>query len=547
MLRVSRLTSFGSAFVAALLLTARGDALAASAAQCPLAAPQTIAAGLAVAGASAALEPGGTSVGSQSAGAFDPQADIARREAERGQFERLLAARPLLPAQTALQLAITPEQRAGIEQDVPGNGREKVGEALDVGQTVDFSAVDARALASGTIDVANGIAARNGAAGVTWAIELSSPDATALRLRFEDVELAPGVSLHVYNELGRVAGPYTGRGPDGDGAFWSASVFGSRVVVQLLADDADALRASHFTVSKAMHFGSRFRIADSIRPRYAVGPSPDSVDFCGTQVPNCTVDGMCALQSNQGLANAINAVAHLQFVDGASAYICTGTLLNTSLAGSAAPKPYLLTANHCIHSQPSASSLEAYFRYHTAFCNGACTWTLTQVNGSSLMVTGAAPTYADFTLLRLSPIPSGSGLMLAGWASGALVEGAYLLRLSHPEGAPLAYSLRRLRKNNVNLTHCAGAAEPIFMYSGLAMQSSDAAGAVAGGSSGSAAIVLNDNASDVYVVGQLTGDCPAGGDTCNANTDATVDGAFSASFPYLRRFLVDRIFASGFE
>ena len=43
---------------------------------------------------------------------------------------RLLAARPLLPAQTALQLAITPEQRAGIEQDVPGNGREKVGEAL---------------------------------------------------------------------------------------------------------------------------------------------------------------------------------------------------------------------------------------------------------------------------------------------------------------------------------------------------------------------------------------------------------------------------------
>lgn len=544
MLKSSRLACFGGGFVAALLLAACGDAVAASDAQCALAPPQTIATGLAAAAASAALEPGGIRVGSESTGPFDAQADIARLAAERAEFERLLSARPLLPAQPALRVAITPEQRAGIEQDAPGNGRQKVGVALDVGQVVDFSGLDARASAAGAIDIANGIAARGGA---TWAIELSSPDATALRLRFDHVDLAPGVSLHVYNELGRVAGAYTERGPDGDGSFWSSSIFGDRVVVQLSAGDVDALRASRFTIEQAMHFGSRFRIAESMRSRYAGGPSPDSVDFCGAPVPNCSVDGMCALQSNPGLANVVNAVAHLEFIDGASAYICTGTLLNTSLAGSGPRAPYLLTANHCINSQASASSLAAYFRYHTAYCNGACTWTLTQVNGSTLLVSGARPTYADFTLLRLSPIPSGSGLMLAGWASGALVDGAYLLRLSHPEGAPLAYSLRRLRKNSPNLTHCAGAAEPTFMYSGLTAQSSDAAGAVAGGSSGSAAIVLKDDASDIYVVGQLLGDCPGGGDTCNANTDATIDGAFSASFPYLKRFLVDRIFVGGFE
>jgi len=547
MRRFSRFTLIGGGFAAAAWLLACDTAAAASDAQCPLAAPQAVAAGLVAAGAGASLEPGGIRVGSESAGAFDAQADIARHEAERVEFERLLATRPLLPAEPALRVAITAQQRAAIEQGAIGAGRRKVGEAVDVGQVVDFSGMDARALASGAVDVAGGVAARNGAAGASWAIELSSPDATALRLFFEDVELAPGVTLAVYNELGRVAGPYAGRGADGTGSFWSSSVFGDRIVVQVRADDVQALRASRFTVSRAMHFGSGFHVAESARPRYAVGPSPDSTDFCGTQVPNCKVDGMCALQTNAGLANIVNAVAHLEFVDGGSAYICTGTLLNTSLAGSGPRAPYLLTANHCISTQASATSVEAYFRYHTASCNGACNWTLTQVNGSTLLATGAAPNYSDFTLLRLSPIPTGSGLMLAGWASGALVEGAYLLRMSHPEGAPLAYSLRRLRKNNSSLTHCAGAAEPTFMYSGLMTQSSDAEGAVAGGSSGSAAVVLNDDASDVYVVGQLIGDCPDGSDTCNPNANATVDGAFSASFPYLKRFLVDRIFASGFE
>lgn len=548
MREISRTTWICGWLVASLLRAPWAGAADANGAACPVASPKVVASSLASAAANAATLSDGMRLSSESTGPADAQAAADRREAERAEFERILAARPLLPAAPAIQLTITPAQRAAIEQDAPGSGRQKVGTALEVNQSVDFSQLAAGDMKAGSsVTIGRGIVVGKGTAGAVWEIELASVGAKALRLQFSGVDLALGVSLYVYNEAGRVAGPYVGKGPDGSGEFWSASVFGDRVRVQLRADRIDALKTSRLVIAKAMHLGARFHIADAIQQQYVSGPSPDDTDFCGAQVPDCYADGMCALQSNPGLANALNAIAHLEFVDGADTYICTGTLLNSSLAGNGTRPPYLLTANHCISTQPSASSLEAYFHYHTASCNGACTWTLTQINGSALMVTGALPTYADFTLLRLSPIPSGSGLVLLGWTAATVVEGGYLLRLSHPAGAPLAYSLRRKRANNPDLPHCAGASEPTFMYSGLESQSTDAVGAVAGGSSGSAAIVLNDDASDVYVVGQLLGHCPDSGDTCNADTDATVDGAFSASFPYLRRYLVDRIFADGFD
>lgn len=507
----------------------------AAAAACPLASPANLGLGLAAARASTSFAAGGESLPSAPLEPYDAEAAAQRRADEHALFETLLAARPP-QAVPVIEAVLDAAARASIEQEGADAGRLKVGAAVAIGRRVDFGAATEGA-------VAGGLLVRHGEPAV-WEIELHLPGAKAVRVHFGDVALADGAQLYVYNEAGRVAGPYDGtRGDD----FWAASVFGDRVRVQLRARDGAALAASRFTIVEAMHLGVRYRIADALRRQYDTGPSPNDINFCNVPVPDCTIDGMCALQANPGLSNATKAVAHLEFVDGGNGYICSGTLLNSALAGNGARQPYLLTANHCISTAASATSVKAYFHYHTASCGGACSWNLVEVDGATLMVTGALPTYADFTLLRLSPLPSGSGLVLLGWNSGEIVEGGYLLRLSHPEGAPLAYSLRRLRIDNAALPHCTGASEPTFLYSGLAAQSSDAAGGVSGGSSGSAAIVLNDDASDVYVVGQLLGHCPDSGDSCNPNADATVDGAFRASFPYLRRFLVDRIFAGGFE
>lgn len=523
-------------------------------ASCPVAPSQSAAAGLAMAPVTRAMRRGdGISLRSESTGPYDPQAAAQRREAERQTFERILVARPLLPA-AALSLSITPQQRESIEQG-NGGGRLRVGTALAIGQKVDFASVDTPALARGDLAFARGVL-REHASVLVWEIEVVSVQASALRLQFSDIWLAPGVELYVYDENGRVVGPYAGKGPDGSGEFWSNSVFGDRVRVHLRAPDLAALQTSRFVLAQAMHFGSRYRIADTARQRYVVGPSPDGGSFCGTVVPACTLDGMCALETNPGLANAVKGIAHLQFMDGPEGFICSGTLLNTAFAGpsseagTAAGRPlYLLTANHCISSQPSAASLEAYFQYHTASCEGSCPSPSdpVEVDGGTLLTTGAAPTLPDFSLLRLPVPPVGAGLVRLGWTSETVGEGWYLMHLSHPNGAPLAYSYRRARLNNPNLPHCPDAPEPAFLYSGLAPQSAEAAGAVSSGSSGSAALSFLDDFSDVQVVGQLFGHCPDGGDVCNANTDATVDGSFRAAFPYLQRYLLDRIFMNGFD
>lgn len=490
----------------------------------------------------------GIDVPSEPAEAFDSAAAAARRAEESRLFTRLLAGRPVPDAQPALTLALPALERTAIESD-PDNGRLRVGSALAIDEVIDFRGMSAqvgeRVLSIGRLRVDE--------SGARWEVELHSPQASALRLHFTELALAPGVEVFVYNDAGQVASLRQAEDHGGGAEVWSDSVFGDRVRIQIRAATVAALESSHFTLAQAMHFGSRYRAADLLRREYESGPHPAG-SFCGAPVPDCTIDAMCALDTNAGLQNATKAIAHLQFIVGNGAYICTGTLLNSVFAGAqagadtgAGKPPYLLTANHCLSSPASASTVEAFFHYHTLDCFSTCVWNRVQVSGATLLATGSAPTRPDFTLLRLSPLPPGSGVARLGWTTEAPQEGWYVLRLGHPEGAPLAYSFRRLRLNNSSLPHCSAAPEPTFLYSGLAPTSAEAAGAVASGSSGSAGLIFTDDYSDVRVIGQLYGHCPSGGDVCDPGADSTVDGAFRETFPYVQRFLVERIFADGFD
>lgn len=553
--RISRLNRWAA--WAAVVLLPVSPAMAESGASCPVASAPAAVAALAASPATRPVRSGdGISVASASTGPYDPQAAAQRREAEHRTFERLLTERPVGTSSPMPVAPITSAQLDTIERSAD-RGRLHVGTALTIGHNIDFSRLDG-ATTVAEVAFGNGLL-RAGPAAAVWEAEVVSAQASALRLHFQHVDLGPGVELYVYNEAGRVVGPYAGAGPDGSGDFWSEAVFGDRVRVHLRAPDAAALRSARFLLAQAMHFGSRYRIAAAEAQRYAVGPVPDGGGFCGTTVPACTIDGMCALETNPGLENASKGIAHLQFAEGNDAFICTGTLLNTAFEGPDAPAgtaagrpPYLLTANHCIDNPASAASLQAYFHYHTTSCaaSGNCSFDLVQVSGSTLLITGAAPAQPDFTLLQLSPLPVGAGLMRLGWTTQTVGEGWYLLHLGHPDGAPLAYSYRRVRLNNTTLPHCTDAPEPTFLYSGLSLPTSDppdAAGAVSSGSSGSAALSFLDDFSDVQVVGQLFGHCPSGGDVCDANADSTIDGSFRAAYPFLQRFLVERIFANGFD
>ena len=68
-------------------------------------------------------------------------------------------------------------------------------------------------------------------AGPVWRLQVESPGAEALRVRFRDFSLGKG-RLWIHSETGRGFGPYSETGSSEDGEFWSPSVEGETVFIE---------------------------------------------------------------------------------------------------------------------------------------------------------------------------------------------------------------------------------------------------------------------------------------------------------------------------
>ncbi len=131
----------------------------------------------------------------------------------------------------------------------------------------------------------------------------------------------------------------------------------------------------------------------------------------------------------------------------------------------------------------------------------------------------------DYTLMQLSQNPP-AGSVFLGWNSTpvANTNGAALYRISHPQGAPQAYSTHTV---NTSAGTCRSWPRGSWIYS------RDVIGATEGGSSGSP--VLNASG---QVVGQLSGACGTNlNDVCDEVNNATVDGAFASYFSSVSQWL----------
>ncbi len=210
------------------------------------------------------------------------------------------------------------------------------------------------------------------------------------------------------------------------------------------------------------------------------------------------------------------------FAVGSSAFICSGGLVND--ANTSTTVPYFLTANHCISRQSSANSIEAFFQFNTS-CGGSCpsaSSSLPRMLGSTLLVSSAN---SDFCLLQLNgSVPGGPSLL--GWTTTAVANSnsTDLFRISHPKGAPQAYS-----RQDVSTTAgtCGSIPRGNFIYS------RNSFGATEGGSSGSP--VLNSGG---QIVGQLFGACGTNTrNVCDSSSNATVDDAFAVTFSSISQFI----------
>ena len=439
--------------------------------------------------------------------------DLERARGERQQLhDRLVLDMPAGAREDRVVIQVSELEKADIAVSEP---RLRIGIVKSAGAGIRFDGDVAGARGShGTRSV--GRSGRSGGDSV-WATTIEAPGASALRLHFEDVALAPSAELYLHTERGEAFGPYTGRGLLGTGEFWSHTIAGDVVTVQvhMPGDGRSSLRIAEIGY------------VDLTKVKGFPTPDPETGEQLCSFNANCTENANCT-SIPAAIQNARDAMAHMEFVEGQFLYYCSGGLLADTDAGS--QTPYFLTANHCLSTNNVASSLQAFFQYDVP-CNGTCP-TLYFYNqtpppyprtvGATVKATGSA---GDFTLLQLSQAaPAGS--FFAGWNNTAVANsnGVALYRISHPGGAPQAYS-----------THVVDTSKPTCTGwpRGQRIYSRDTLGATEGGSSGSP--VMNSSG---QVVGQLSGCCGFNcSDECNVTQNATVDGALAYYWSSVAPFL----------
>lgn len=271
------------------------------------------------------------------------------------------------------------------------------------------------------IPVSGGAAAR---------IEVHSPDALALRVGLRLDRLHDRVELRFAGSdaPARVVALLTGAQAKAlagaDAVFWTPSTDGESQLIELFRPHgvpADAVRVQAPQVSHLLaNSRNDFKIIEKI------GES-------GT----CNVDTACRVpELGQRFVDAKNAVAHMQFVQGANTYICTGTLLADTT--STTQVPYFWSAHHCFaggggsQAQMSqvAATLNTFWNYEATACGSGVSTPRVQVSGGADYLYSDSAT--DAMLLRLNN-PAPAGAFFAGWNAGFLGDGP-VLAIHHPSG-----------------------------------------------------------------------------------------------------------------
>jgi V8-like Glu-specific endopeptidase len=358
---------------------------------------------------------------------------------------------------------------------------------------------------------AGGVFEETQAGGFTWAITISSPGAEGIRVHVRNFSLPDGATMYIFSPDGSAQGPYEGVGRNGDGDFWTHTVFSETAVIQVRHDGPATAQDKanvRFVIDSVGH----------IRPDR---PQPVQQDWgqdrCGNE--DCVLDANCG---GVGAAEP-DAIAKMEWISGAYIITCTGGLIADT--DNSTQRNLFLTANHCISKSRDAANMETYFSYTTSSCNGECPpWPSTpHTIGATLLATSRD---GDFTLLELNEDPP-SGTTFLGWNNSPIADtnGADLYRVSNPNYGPQVYSHHEV---NATTETCRGLPRGEFIYS------DDVEGATDGGSSGSP--VVNSSGE---IVGQLYGCCGYDcGDVCaGPPTNSTVDGALAFYYANVAEFL----------
>lgn len=347
-----------------------------------------------------------------------------------------------------------------------------------------------------------------------WRVAVRSEGAAAVRVHFREFSAGAG-QVWLYSPpagasgAARIAGPYSGKGPYGDGEFWSASVFSETVVIEYDEPGAaSAAAAPPFTV-------------DAIAHRWSAEVQEPTAVAAAAVPAACELDVACF----PAYANTAAAVVEYDFSSGGGFYDCSGSMINTL---NSSFQPYLLTANHCVANDVDARTVQAFFLYQTPACNGTPPdlGTVPTVAGARF-VAGAPIGQGDYSLLLLSS-PAPAGVHFLGWNTGGPNLGDPVAGIHHPRGSWTRISFgTRAADETVSV---GGEIAPATLY----YQVDYTQGRVEPGSSGSP--LVN---SQGQIFGTLTAApiIPPSQTVCDVTPFLGTYGRFSVAYPALQAFL----------
>lgn len=419
-----------------------------------------------------------------------------------------------------IRVQLTQEELVDMETpDVDETGRLRVGLVKELSPIFTVVGLNRKQLSQRATRASTGVMRMTDDGGFVWTVSVTSDRAHALRVHFENFSIPQDAEMYFFNLEGEAFGPYERTGLNGTGEFWSHSVGGDTGIILLRhfgPTGADDLAHVSLKITAVAHIG-----VESLR----VGGEGGVASFCSYN-ESCIENTNCVGGKPNIIGDVENAAAKMRWIAGCCIFLCSGGLIADT--DTSTQIPFFLTANHCLSKNRDANNLEAFFQYQVN-CGASCPEPffdshsgVPRTMGATLEATGRN---GDFTLLRLSENPP-AGSVLLGWNSApvAFTNGAELHRISHPAGAPQAYSKQEV---DTSRPTCQGWPRGERIYS------SDLIGATEGGSSGSP--VVNSSGE---IVGQLTGACGFDvGDPCNSDDNATVDGAFAFYFDQVAEFL----------
>ena len=246
-------------------------------------------------------------------------------------------------------------------------------------------------------------------------IVVRSPGAAALRLSLRMASSQPGLSVRFQDSTSQVYGPFTAAQIAEAKSFWSPVLEGDSATLEIQLAAGVAPQSVDLRMPRISHLVAAGLSLLKSEPVQDIG-----------RAGACEIDIACA--ATPAAEHQALSVAKLVYTDVGGTFLCTGTLLNDSVASNT---PYLYTASHCIDSQEAASSLVTYWFFDAVSCGSRAAPAYVTLNGGATLLGRSVD--SDWALVRLNDPPPAQAVFSA-WRADALGDGSAVAVEHHPNG-----------------------------------------------------------------------------------------------------------------